>query len=112
MQELDSSIVHRHLDTKLKIGGVESLDLLLTLTLSAVMGFFFDGGILGIIFILIIPMLFLGFLVLVKRNKPEGYLKDIFRFSNSRGFYSASESIRNEAKIRQHVSYKANHFHG
>ena len=29
MQDLDSSIVHRNLDAKIKIGGLEALDLLL-----------------------------------------------------------------------------------
>jgi len=95
MQNLDSSTVHRHLDAKLKIVGIEALDLLVALTISAIMGFFFESGILGFIFILGVPLLFLSTLVLFKRNKPDGYLKDLIRFTMLRGFYSASSPLSN-----------------
>jgi len=99
MQELDTSLVHRHLDTKLKIAGIEALDLLVALTISALMGFFFDGGLLGVIFIIGVPLLFLSTLVLLKRNKPEGFLKDFIRFTMLRGFYSASSPFK-DADVR------------
>jgi hypothetical protein len=99
MQNLDSSVVHRHLDTKLKIAGMEALDLLIALLISAVMGFFFEGTLLGASFIVGLPLLFLATLVMLKRNKGDGYLKDWIRFSMLRGFYSASEKLKNESKL-------------
>lgn len=96
MQELDSTIVHRNLDAKIKIGGLEALDLLIVLVFSAFMGMFFDAGIMGFIFIFIIPLLLLVFLYFLKRNKPEGYLQDLIRFHLSRGFYSASAPLVSE----------------
>jgi len=99
MQELDSSVVHRHLDAKLKIAGMEALDLLLALILSAVMGLFFEGSLLGASFIVGMPLLFLGIVVLLKRNKGENYLKDWIRFSMLRGFYSASEKLKHQSKL-------------
>ncbi|MFY7991930.1 MAG: hypothetical protein ACOVP4_01450 [Bacteriovoracaceae bacterium] len=99
MQELDSSVVHRNLDTKLKIVGLEALDLLLVLVLSAIMGLFFDGGKLGFIFIFLVPITLLVSLFIIKRNKPDGYIKDVMKFYVSRGHYSASEELKNQNKI-------------
>ncbi|MFZ4713622.1 MAG: hypothetical protein ACOYL6_07925 [Bacteriovoracaceae bacterium] len=99
MQELDSSVVHRNLDTKLKIVGLEALDLLLVLVLSAIMGLFFDGGKLGFIFIFLVPVTLLVSLFIIKRNKPDGYIKDVMKFYVSRGHYSASEELKNQNKI-------------
>lgn len=103
MQELDSSIVHRNLDAKLKIGGLEALDLLIVLIFSAFMGIFFDGGKLGFLFVFILPLALLIFLYFLKRNRPEGYLRDVLRFSLSRGFYSASEPLPNQILLRSTI---------
>jgi len=96
MQDLDSSIVHRNLDAKIKIGGLEALDLLLVLIFSAFMGIFFDSGAIGFVFIFVIPLILLGFLYALKRNKPEGYLKDLIRYHLSPGFFSASAPVKCE----------------
>ena len=108
MQELDSSTVHRNLDTKLKIAGLEALDLLLVLVLSAIMGLFFDGGKLGFVFIFLFPVSLLVSLFLIKRNKPDGYIKDILKFSLGRGHYSASEELKNQMKIRTQIMKRKN----
>lgn len=100
MQDLDSSVVHRNLDAKIKIGGLEALDLLIVLIFSAFMGLFFDGGGIGFLFIFVIPLLLLVFLYFLKRNRPDGYVKDILKFCLSRGFYSASEPLKNEILLR------------
>ena len=72
MQELDSSIVHRNLETKLKIGGLEALDLLAVLIFAAVMSLFFGSGTLGFIFVFILPLVLLITLYFLKRNRPDG----------------------------------------
>lgn len=99
MEDLDTSIVHRNLDAKLKIGGLEALDLLAVLIFSAIMGVFFDGGLWGFIFVFFFPITLLTLLYFIKRNKPEGFLKDFLRFSLARGFFSASEPMKNQNKL-------------
>jgi hypothetical protein len=111
MDNLDSSVVHRNLDAKLKIGGLEALDLLAVLIFSAIMGVFFDGGLSGFIFIFLVPITLLIFLYFIKRNKPEGFLKDFLRFSLSRGFFSASEPMKNRSKLCLTI-IKGNQNHG
>jgi ABC-type multidrug transport system fused ATPase/permease subunit len=108
MQELDSSVVHRNLDTKLKIVGLEALDLLLVLVISAIMGLFFDGGKLGFIFIFLVPVTLLVSLFFIKRNKPDGYIKDILKFYLTRGHYSASEELKNKNKMNFKIIKKEN----
>ena len=112
MQELDSSIVHRNLDAKIKIGGLEALDLLIVLVFSAFMGIFFDAGIMGFIFIFIIPLLLLVFLYFLKRNRPEGYLQDLIRFNLSRGFYSASAPLMSEMYLTSKMNKGSQHEDG
>lgn len=106
MQELDSSVVHRNLDTKLKIVGLEALDLLLVLMISAMMGLFFDGGKLGFIFVFLVPVALLVTLFLIKRNKPDGYIKDVLKFYLTRGQFSASEEIKHNKQLKNTIIKK------
>lgn len=106
MQELDSSVVHRNLETKLKIVGLEALDLLLVLMLSALMGLFFDGGKLGFIFVFLVPITLLVSLFLIKRNKPDGYIKDVMKFIMTRGHFSASERLKNHEQLKNKIKRK------
>lgn len=99
MQELDSSLVHRNLETKLKIGGLEALDFLAVLIFAAVMSLFFGSGTMGFIFVFILPLILLVTLYLVKRNKPDGYLVNLFRFMLLPGYFSASKMPRDEEKL-------------
>ncbi len=112
MQELDSSVVHRNLDTKIKIVGLEALDLLLVLVLSSVMGLFFDGGKFGFLFVFLVPVTLLFSLFIIKRNKPDGYIRDVFKFYVSRGHYSASEELKNRNKIMKKISKKGQNENG
>lgn len=106
MQELDSSVVHRNLDTKLKIVGMEAIDLLLVLMLSAMMGLFFDGGKLGFIFVFLVPVTLLVSLYIIKRNKPDGYIKDVLKFIVTRGHFSASEELKNQERLKNKIKKK------
>lgn len=106
MEELDSSTVHRNLDTKLKVVGLEALDLLLVLLLSAMMGLFFDGGKLGFIFVFLVPAALLVSLFIIKRNKPDGHIKDVLKFYLGRGHFSASEELKNQNKLLRKIMKK------
>ena len=99
MQETDNSIVHRNLETKLKIGGLEALDLLGVLIFAAIMSLFFGSGMTGVIFILVLPVFLLILLFFVKRNKPDGYLLNLLRFYLLPGNFSASKESKNEDSL-------------
>ena len=85
------SVVHRHLDAKMKIWSMEAPDLLISLSLFAVMSLIFSDTLLEIPMVLILPALMLVILVLSKREKPEDFLKHFIQFYSSRGFYSSFE---------------------
>jgi ABC-type multidrug transport system fused ATPase/permease subunit len=104
MQELDCSIVHRNLETKLKIGGLEALDLLAVLIFAAVMSLFFGSGTLGFIFVFILPLVLLITLYFLKRNRPDGYLLNLLRFSLLAGHFSASQMPEDEEKLLTRIT--------
>ena len=85
MNELKTSQVHRRLDAKFKIGGVEAADLLGVLIMAAVMNLFFGSMTFGPIFIFGIPGLVFVALYFGKRGKPEGFLKHVIKFYLSSG---------------------------
>jgi hypothetical protein len=99
MQETDNSIVHRNLETKLKIGGLEALDLLGVLIFAAIMSLFFGSGATGVIFTLVLPVILFIILFFVKRNKSDGYLLKLLRFYLLPGNFSASKKAKNEEQL-------------
>jgi len=83
--ELKISQVHRRLDAKFKIGGVEASDLLGVLLLAAVMNLVLGRVPYGAVLIFGIPAaLFVG-LYFGKRGKPDGYLQHALKFYLSTG---------------------------
>jgi hypothetical protein len=82
---LKTSSVHRNLDAKFKIGGVEAADLLAVLLLGAVMNLIFGRLSIGPIFIFGVPGLLFCALYFGKRGKPEGYLMHALKFYISSG---------------------------
>jgi hypothetical protein len=85
VNELKTSQVHRRLDAKFKVGGVEAADLLAMLLLAAVMNLVFGRVPFGPVFIFGIPgLLFMG-LYFGKRGKPDGYLLHAIKFYLSPG---------------------------
>jgi hypothetical protein len=83
--ELKTSQVHRRLDAKFKIGGVEASDLLGVLLLAAVMNLFMGRVPYGAVFIFGIPALLFVGLYFGKRGKPDGYLQHAIKFYLSTG---------------------------
>ena len=82
---LKSSAVHRKLDAKFKIGGVEATDLLAVLILAAVMNLLFGRMSFGPILFLGVPALLFVALYFGKRGKPDGYLVHVIKFYLSSG---------------------------
>lgn len=88
---LKTSPVHRNLDAKFKIGGVEAADLLAVLLSGAVMNLIFGRMSIGPIFIFGVPLLLFCALYFGKRGKPEGYLMHALKFYISSGELRAGE---------------------
>lgn len=89
---LRTSAVHRNLDAKFKIGGIEAADLLAVLLLGAVMNLLFGRLSVGPIFIFGLPGLLFCALYFGKRGKPEGYLMHALKFHVSSGELRAGET--------------------
>ena len=91
MEELRSSTVHRNLDSKIKIVGMEVYDLILVLIFAATMNLLFGRTSFAFVFVIVIPGILGLSLYFIKRNKPDGYLQDYFRYHLSPGWYAAGE---------------------
>lgn len=85
----DESPLHRHLDAKMKVWGIEAPDLLISLSVFAVMSIVFSDTFLEIPMVLILPAIILIVLVLSKRDKPEKFLKHFSQFYTTAGFHSS-----------------------
>lgn len=88
---LKTSTVHRNLDAKFKIGGVEAADLLAVLLTGAVMNLIFGRLSIGPIFIFGAPGILFCALYFGKRGKPEGYLMHALKFFISSGELRAGQ---------------------
>lgn len=88
---LKTSAVHRNLDAKFKIGGVEAADLLAVLLTGAVMNLIFGRLSIGPIFIFGVPGILFCALYFGKRGKPEGYLMHALKFFISSGELRAGD---------------------
>lgn len=82
---LKTSTVHRKLDAKFKIGGIEATDLLSVLILAAVMNLFFGQFSFGPLFIFGLPAILFCTLYFGKRGKPENYLIHAIKYYVSSG---------------------------
>lgn len=100
---LDHSKVHRNLESKLKVFGLEALDLLLVLVVAAVMSLFFGNTVTGLIFVFWIPLVMLFFLYFLKRNRPDGYLQGIIRYYLLPGSFRALAVPESEIKLKQTI---------
>ncbi|MGE4107370.1 MAG: hypothetical protein AB7F66_09165 [Bacteriovoracia bacterium] len=94
MEELRSSTIHRNLDSKIKIVGMEVHDLLLVLILAATMNLLFGRTSFAFIFVIVLPGILGLTLYFVKRNKPEGFLSDYVRYHLSPGWFSAGMNVK------------------
>lgn len=90
---LKASTVHRKLDAKFKIGGMEATDLLAVLLVAAVMNLFFGRFSFGPIFIFGLPSILFCTLYFGKRGKPEGYLPHALKYYLSPGQLWAGEEV-------------------
>ena len=100
--ELSRSTVHRGLDVRMKVGGMEAFDLIAALILAATMNLF---G-LPSVFVIGIPAGVLVTLYFGKRNKPDGFLIHLFRYYLTPGHYSAAAYVRSGDRIYSKIYEK------
>ena len=101
MEGLKTSRVHRKLDARLKILGLEIMDLLAIMMLAAVNNLLLGRLKIAPVFVILVPAVLAAVLYIVKRNKPENYLLHLLRYLSSPGFYSAgfkNENIEEKRK--------------
>lgn len=101
--EIQTSSVHRRLDAKLKIAGLEVPDLLFVLIFAAVMNLFFGRTSLALPLVLVLPSVMLLVLYIGKRDKPDSFLIHLARFYLTPGFFSAGEESKFEEQMRKPI---------
>jgi hypothetical protein len=103
---LKTSLIHRNLDNKFKIVGLEAHDLLFVLMLGSIMNILFGHTTIGLFFSLGLPFLLALVLFYVKRDKPEKYLLHLIKFHFSPGHYSSGVEAKNENKLKAKIYEK------
>jgi low temperature requirement protein LtrA len=102
--KLNQSIVHRKLDSKLKIVGLEVHDLLFVLLFAAIMNLIFGQTILGFYLVFVVPAIMAAILFIAKRNKPDGFLVHLIRYYMNDGRFSAG----NKGKFFKQIKVRIN----
>lgn len=87
----DESTIHRHLDAKMKLWGMEAPDLLFCLMVFAVMSLLFGGTFLEIPLTLGLPFTCLAILIFAKRDKPDNFLQHFLKYYLTEGHYSCQK---------------------
>ena len=95
--------MHRNLDAKFKIGGLEALDLLLALIFGAIMNLFFGGTALEIPLVIGGPVVIMTIFYFGKKGKPENYMAHLIRFYLEPGFFSSGEEPKKLKNIRTKI---------
>jgi hypothetical protein len=103
---LKTSTVHRKLDARLKIAGLEAPDLLAVLLFAAVMNLIFGQTALALPMVIVLPSLLLLILFFGKRDKPDGFLIHLLRFYITPGIYCAGDEGTNELLKRRRIIEK------
>ena len=93
--KLNQSIVHRKLDSKLKIVGLEIHDLLFVLLFAAIMNLIFGQTAIGFYLVFVVPSIMAAILFIAKRNKPDGYLVHVIKYYTNAGTFSAGSKGKN-----------------
>lgn len=101
MENLKSSRVHRKLDSRLKILGLEMMDLLVIMMLAALNNLFWGRTKFAPVFVIILPSVIAVILYIVKRDKPENYLLHFLRYHASPGLYSAGQANSDLSEKRE-----------
>ena len=100
---LETSTVHRNLDAKMKVMGLEALDLLSVLIFAATMNLFFGKTAFAPVLVFLLPALALVILYFGKKNKAENFLVHGLRYLLTAGFYSAAALCKDEDRKKERI---------
>lgn len=100
---LDRSVVHRNLDSKVKIAGMELFDIITVGAFASTMNLIFGQTNMAGIMVFGFPALLAFVIYLGKKGKPERYLQDLIRFSVFPGVFCVGEELSNEIRRQQVV---------
>lgn len=101
--KLNTSRVHRRLDAKLQIVGLEAHDLLFVLLFASIMNLIFGSTFLALYLVFILPLIMAATLYLVKRNKPPHFLIHFFKYKLTPGLYSCGNEGKFEIQRRRRI---------
>ena len=94
MEPLKTSTIHRNLDKKLKLFGMEIQDFICLALFASVLNLIFGNTPMGG-YLTIVPSVTLGVVLFVcKRGKAEGYLMHLLRYYFAPNFYGAGEEVK------------------
>ena len=85
---LQTSSVHRHLDKRPKILGMDATDLILLMLLSSIMNWLLGDTSLSFAASFVLPALLGAVLFIAKRGRPDGFLLHLIRY------YSSARSVQ------------------
>ena len=105
--ELDRSVVHRNLDSKIKILGMELFDIIIVGALASTMNLIFGQTNLAGVMAFGLPALMGLIIYWGKRGKPERYLQDLLRFSILPGVFCVGLDVNTEIERRQSIVIKS-----
>ena len=102
--ELKVSRVHRNLEAKMKIAGMEACDLLFVLIFASLMDLTLGHTSLRVWFVFLLPASLGIVLFFTKRGRPGNYLLHLIRYHCTPGRYSAGTEPQDERQ-RQKEDY-------
>ena len=103
--ELNCSKVHRNLDVKLKMMGMDAHELIFILLFASVMNLLFGGTRLALYLVFVLPSLMALVLVVGKKDKPNGFLVHWLRYYFQAGHFVAGSETKNRDMLKQRIYF-------
>lgn len=103
MEQLKQSEVHKNLDSKTKIMGLEIFDLIGLLIFAATMNLMFGKTPLAFVMVIALPTILSVALYWGKRGKPDGFLLHLIRFHLLPGTFESGEASKNNERLKEYI---------
>ena len=104
--ELNSSKVHRNLDVKLKMMGMEVQELVFVLLFASIMNLCFGGTRLSLYLVFVCPSVAALVLILGKRGKPDRFLVHCLRYYLQAGHFVAGSEAKDRDLLKRRIHLK------
>lgn len=103
--QLNSSVVHRNLDSKVKFFGMELFDVLVVAGTASIINLLFGQTSIGGPMVFGLPSLLALVIYFGKKGKPERFLQDYIKFQSLPGIMFSGSFPLNENKRLNEVYY-------